>query len=408
MRQILSVFAVLMVVAGVVFAADGTPAAVKPAKPAPAVAPAPAAITWYGMAMLRLREEIITNARTGGSSEESATYSNQIGYKIGAKVKPNDAVSLQFELGNDWYGIEEVKGIPGNYLGKRNPLTPWFSLAFVQWDPGYMHIIAGIIPVKGTALMDMLGVSIVYNKIYARAAHLQWGVLTNFSQTGLRIGAPILKDGFKLGVDLMSAVIEQRPAILGIDSMNLNASAVEFLLEAPMSCCAFTATPQVFVIPDRSYNKMTEKGDMELGVGADFGYKLSEAVSFRAGVAYAQNSNENSYGPNDTVLSDPFNTGSSKTRDTVMYKRSGVNVTLGGSARLGPGKFDADVNLSTDKNAQNANIDDQYVFVDLKYGWLLNKNFILMPRVRLFISMPKTGYDSKLTTRPELIFNGTF
>lgn len=405
MRKILSLIAVLMA-AGAVLAADGTPAAAPAAKPA--VASAPTAITWYGMAMLRLREEIVTNSRTGGTNEESATYSNQIGYKIGAKVKPNEQVSLQFELGNDWYGIEEVKGIPGNYLGKRNPLTPWFSLACVQWDPGYMHMVAGIIPVKGSALMDMLGVSIVYNKMYARASHLQWGVLTNFSQTGLRIGAPVLKDEFKLGVELMSAVIEQRPAVLGIDSMNLNASAVEFLLEVPMSSGAITATPQIFLIPDRSYNKMTGKGDMELGAGADLGYKLSDAVSFRAGVAYAQNSNKNSYGPNDTILTDPFNTASAKTRDTVMYERSGINVTLGGSAKLGPGKLDADFNLSTDKNAQNANVDDRYSFVDLKYGWAVNKNFIIMPRVRLFIAMPKVTYDSKLTTRPELILNGTF
>jgi hypothetical protein len=82
--------------------------------------------------MLRLREEVVTNSRKDGFTEQSATYSNQIAYKIGAKMKPNDQVALQFELGNDWNGTEQVQGIPGNYLGKRNALTPWFSLACVQ------------------------------------------------------------------------------------------------------------------------------------------------------------------------------------------------------------------------------------------------------------------------------------
>lgn len=406
MNKILTLVAGLALT-GVVWAGDGA-AVEKTVASAPAVAPAPTVITWYGMAMLRLREEVVTNSKTGGSKEESATYSNQLAYKLGAKVKPGDQVSLQFEIGNDWFATDEVDGIPGNYFGKRSPFTPWFSLAFVQWDPGYMHIAAGIIPIKETALMDLLGISILYNKIYAKACQLTWGVITDFSQTGLRIGAPILKGDFKLGVELMSAVIEQRPVPMGIDSMNLNASAVEFLLEAPMACSKLTMTPQVFIIPDRSYNKMTQKGDMELGVGTDLGYRLNDAITFRAGVAYAQNSNENSFGPNDTILTDPFNTSSAKTRDTVMYKRSGMNVTLGGSAKCGPGKFDADVNFSTDKNAQNANVDDLYSFIDLKYGWAVNKNFIVMPRIRLFIGMFKTMYDSKLTTRPEIILNGTF
>ena len=403
MRKVLSIVAVL-VLSGAVLAADGTSVA---STPKPAVAPAPTAITWYGMAMFRLREEIVTNTMTDGSTEQSATYVNQLGYKIGAKVKPNDQVSLQFELGNDWCGTDEVDGIPGNYLGKRNPYTPWFSLAFVQWDPGYMHIAAGIIPVRETALMDLLGVSILYNKIYAKASQLQWGVLTNFSQTGLRLGAPILKEEFKLGVEAMSAVIEQRPSITGLDTMKFNSSAIEYLLEVPMSCKTLSAVPQVFVIPNRSFNKKTQNGNIEVGAGADIGYKMNDAVSFRAGFAYAQNSNDNSYRAGDSVAVDPFDATKGNKPDTA-FERSGINVTLGSSIMAGPGKLDVDLNLSTDKNAKNPDIDDIYEFVDLKYGWMLNKNFIIMPRLRLFIAEPKVTFDSKLTTRPELIFTGSF
>lgn len=410
MRKILSMIAVLMA-AGVVLAADGTqvPATAK----VPAVATAPTMITWYGMAMLRLREEIETNTKTGGSMEEKAVFSHQLGYKIGAKVKPNDIVLLQFELGNDWSGTDLVQGIPGNYLTRRDPNTPWFSLAFVQWDPGYMHIAAGIIPVKGSGLMDLLANSIINTvsgvKGYSSSAFNQWGVITNFSQTGLRIGAPVLTGDFKLGVDIMSAIIEHRTVNYGIDTMRLNGSAMEFLVEAPLSCCSFTAVPQVFIIPNRSFDTSarSEKGDMEIGAGVDAGYKLNDGVTFRASVGYAQNSNTNSYKA-DSIYKDPFD----KTKGKMLAKQfenSGTIITIGSSVKMGPGKFDVDVNYSMDKNAKDLNnVDDSYLFVDMKYGWLLNKNFIVMPRLRFFYSTFKNVYDSKLRIRPEIILNGTF
>jgi hypothetical protein len=401
MRKILSLFAVVTVIGGSL-AADGIPVA-----QAPSVTPAPTVVTWYGMAMLRLREEIVTNSQTNGSTEEKATYSNQVAYKIGAKVKPNDQVTLQFELGNDWNATEEVKGIPGNYYAKRDPMTPWFSLAFAEWNPGYAHVTAGIIPVRETTLMNLLGVSIWTNKTYALAAHLQWGVLTNFGQTALRVGAPILKNDFKLGVEIMSAVIEQRPALLGIDNMNANSPAVEFLIEVPMSYKAFTATPQFYVIPNRSFNNTLLKGDAEIGVGTDFGYQLNEGASFRGGLAFAQNSNAESYRAGDSVATDPFDASKGKQLD-MPFDRSGLLGTIGATIKMGPGKFVIDLNINTYTDEKSVTIDDIYSFFDLKYGWAVNKNFTVMPRVRLFGVMPKVKYDSKLATRPELILSGAF
>jgi hypothetical protein len=61
----------------------------------------------------------------------------------------------------------------------------------------------------------------------------------------------------------------------------------------------------------------------------------------------------------------------------------------------------------------NTNIDDWYPFFDIKYGLALNKNFILMPRIRLFFTEPKAAvggvkYNNMLNSRPELIFTGVF
>jgi len=360
------------------------------------------------MAQLRLREEIVSNRDVAGNDIRSATFQYPLGYKLGVKVKPNDQTLLQFELGNDWYSTDIATGIPGNYIKARDPMTPWFSLAFAQWDPGYLHIQAGIIPVRGTPLMDLLGVSILYDKKYIAAAHIPWGVVTNLSQTGLRIGAPILKDDIKLGVDLMSAIIEQRSVAAGVNAWNFNADAIEFLGEIPFSYNALTLTPQTFAILDRSFNKANNQGDMEIGFGADLIYKCCEMANVRAGFGYAQNSNDYSYAVGERTLNNPLNPSDTSTVAVKPSERSGLNVNVGTTVKLGPGKLDFDFNYSTDKDKKDSTVDDAYPFFDLKYGWSVNKNFVIKPRIRFFMAYPKTGYESKLTTRPELILEGSF
>ena len=399
---------------------------VKPAVTTPVASVAPAAtqrLAWSGLAMFRLRDEMYYNRLQNGKMEESATFSNQIAYKLGLKVNPCDRVLLQFELGNDWYATEEALGIPGNYYTKRNPLTPWFSLAYAQWDPGYLHVQAGIIPVRGTPLMDLLGMSLLFNRSYKMAAHIPWGVVTNFSQTGMRLGAPIVKGPVTVGLDAMSAIIEQRYIKIGLDTMKLNPCAVEFEVEAPISADALTLTPQLFIIPNRSYNKGNGKSDMEYGMGVDGGYKLEDGFTLRAGFGYARNSNKNSAAPNNMIYDmyyDPFSM--FKVADTVnemldsaKFDRWGINLNVGATLKLGPGKLDVDLNLSNERDELDANVDDLYGFADVKYGWALEKNFILTPRIRFFITDPyaqrngtKDLYDYKVTARPELILAGFF
>jgi hypothetical protein len=404
---------------------QAAPPAPAPAEqPAPAPAPAPKAaaapagpsVTWAGLAMLRLREEVIQNKLKTGVKQTLITYSNRIAYKLGAKIKANDQVSFQFDIGNDWYGTEEYKGIPGDYYTKRNPSDyPFFDLAYVQWDPGYMHVLAGVIPVKGSYAMDLIGVSILMNKIYKMAAHIPWGVVTNFSQTGIRVGAPILKDDFKLGVDLTSGIVEQRKSGVLPDLTVYSKSAIELLLDVPISCDAFTACPQLVLIPNRSWNKVSDKTDMELALGTDLGYKINSDVTLRAGFGFAQNSNDNSFDPNNPlgnmILKDPLSPFDTVTNPHIMdkpHERTGINMGVGTTVKLGPGKLDFDFNYSIDKDDKDTTVNDAYPFVDLKYGYPLNKNFIVMPRVRLFFSLPHTTYSSMLTAWPELMIFGTF
>jgi hypothetical protein len=394
----------------------------KPAEPPKKAAAAPA-LTWGGLAMLRLRDEIVTNYRADGKKLENGNFSYQIAYKLGVKVKPNDDVMLQFEIGNDWYATEEAEGLPGNYWTKRNPMTPWFDLAYVQWDPGYMHIVAGIIPVKGSAMMDLLGVSTFLGRTYKKAAHIPWGVVTNFSQTGLRIGAPIVKGPVAFGVDATASVYEMRKIATGLDTFKLNPIAVDFQLDLPLTISGMTFIPQLFFIPNRTYNISTGKSDLEFGLGLDYGYKINDGLVARASIGYARNSNRNSCKNADgswnyffDYYADPFfmtsrNDTVNRVVETEMFDRWGTNWNVGVTAKLGPGKLDFDFNLSNEQNMYNKNIDDWYPFVDLKYGLALNKNFILMPRIRLFFSEPKAavgGATHLLNSRPELIFTGVF
>ena len=281
-------------------------------------------------------------------------------------------------------------------------------MAYALWDPGCFHIATGIIPVKGTALLDLLAVSMLYDRSYKNAAHTSWGNITNLSQTGLRIGMPIMKNDFKFGVDIMAAIVQNRAAILGIDTMNINFPAWEFLLEAPLTVKGVTITPQIFVIPYRSFNKVTNMGDFEYGTGIDFGLKVNDAMKFRAGFGIAQNSNFNSNGPNDTVFDDPFDPTGKLKVEKKPFIRLGTNSKVGSTIMVGPGKIDIDLALSSDYDGKDSTVKDFYPFADLKYGWSANKNFIVMPRLRLFFIFPKTSGDYKLTTRPELIFTGSF
>jgi hypothetical protein len=394
--------AAMLLSCNVIFAADSTatqqePTALKaaaetqvqpvqvPVVKTPAVSTS--TITWSGMAMLRLREEITSNQYKTGVDSNRAVGTYQLGYKFGAKIKPNDQVLIQFDIGNNWYSTDNVTGkLSGDTL-----YTPSFSLAYAQWDPGYMHILAGIIPVKGSAMMDLIGVSLHFNKSYKKAGHIPWGVYSNFSQTGLKIGMPIMKDAFKLDFDFTAAMIEYRSAAYKADGWKFNCSALELLFDVPMSIAGATIKPQLCLIPNRSYNSSTNKSDMEAGAGIDLGYKVNNNVNLRAGFGYAHNSNTNSH------------------EGSKNFDRTGLNSNIGTTIGMGPGKFDFDFNLSTEKDEKDTDVNDVYPFVDIKYAYNgLNKNFIITPRCRFFLTYPNAKYDAIYTIRPEVIITSAF
>jgi hypothetical protein len=416
MRNI-SAMAGVLAMCGVILAADQAAAPAVPAGPT---------ITWSGLGMIRFREDIIQNKISGTSIGDSVLgsnkYSNRLAYKFGGKFKVNDQVTLQFEIGNEWYATEEVAG--GNYLGnKRNMYAPMFLLGFAQWDPGFLHIQAGLCPVKGSAVMDLIGYSLRFDKKYYYAptgfhpSHLPWGVTANFMHPGLRFGVPILKGDVKLGIDVFSGVSEMRQVKAAIkDGYLNNNTAVMNIIDIPFSVAGLTLTPQVVVIANRSVkdnNKtFNNVADHEIAGGFDVGYKLNDIVNFRAGFGYAYIANTNTYAAGDSVLKVPYDATQGKAADT-LYDRRGMNITAGSTIKAGPGKIDIDFNFGTneDKAVTTDNL-GMFQFFDLKYGWAVNKNFIIMPRVRVYLGEVEKGVVGKdvfnFRTWPELMIFGMF
>jgi hypothetical protein len=417
MRFKLFVCAALLISAVELFAQA---APVAPAAPAatPAVAPAAAPlITWSGLAMIRLREDIIRNTAADKTETSSKNYSNRLAYKLGAKIQANPEVSLMFEIGNEWYATELVNG--GNTMtmpasvapgSKRGLYDPMFLQAWAKWDPGYMHVQVGIDPIKGSATMDLIGMSLLFNRNYVgagfHACQLPWGVTNNFMYPGLRIGAPILTDNVKLGIDVFSGVSEERSVTTTTAALSKNNyGALLNIVDIPVSSGDYSITPQFVIILNRNFRDdafVKNKADHEIGFGVDESNKLNDMISVRSGVAMAMVSNKN--------------TARASAADTVVgvaeYDRQALNVTLGSTIKLGPGKLDLDLNFGTNEDKKINNSLATYEFLDVKYGWGVAKNFIVMPRVRVYLGqVPAVGFTDKasnIRVWPELLLFGSF
>lgn len=408
MRFLCSIACVLALCLAV-YGADATSEAPAPKPAPPALVPTPT-VTWSGLAMIRLREDIIQNKSPADVKTVYYNYSNRLAYKLGAKIQANPYVSMIFEIGNEWYATELVNGGDPMTLptgSQRRILDPLFLQAWAQWDPGYVHLQVGIDPIKGSATMDLIGMSLLFNKNYVglgfQACQLPWGVTNNFMYPGLRIGAPILKDDFKLGIDVFSGIAEERPVATTTSALYTdNYSAMLNIVDVPISVGALTLSPQFVIILNRNFRDqgssglIKDKADHEIGFGLDAGYKLSDIVNFRAGFGMAMIANKNTALPADT-----------------LYDRQAMNITLGSTIKLGPGKLDLDFNFGTNEDKKLKNNGSTYEFIDLKYGWGVAKNFTIMPRTRVYLGQVAdpagtTKKANNMRVWPELMLFGAF
>lgn len=367
-------------------------------------------VTPYGHAQYRLRFRYTIQTPDAGDNLTTKEYCNQIAYHAGLRAQLSETMSFQFQIGNDWVATEDVDWEANEAWLKRKGLYPYFHLAYFNWNPGQFYLMGGILPVQSHGALDLLERSL-NNDTYASAALVGWAVGTNASSMGLKVGMPLLKDDFSLGVDLFSTVISSRPQTIGKDTPDA-LTAVMFVVDVPMRMAKFSITPQASVIFNRLYNPNTDEADHEYAGGFSARYAFTKKLNLTTKFGYAQLNNENTNlcraSEDDFQIIDT--TGRVVSDPVGEQYNEGLIAGLGGSVVAGPGSFifEATYNYNNDDAQDNAM--EHYIFSDLKYGWGVNDNFTLMPRVRTFTTIfaEQKDDESRTEIRPEILFIARF
>ncbi len=353
----------------------------------------------YGHAQYRLRLRMTYKEFAGGEDtlKSKYEYKNQIAYFLGTKATVGEQLHLQFQIGNDWVFTEEVDWLANNNFGAKSGVYPFFHLAYASWNPGPFHLAFGIQPLFNYGPLDLLERSVrdsdqdgFADGSYAAAALYTYPVGTNNSWMGVSVGAPILKDNFKLGVDYFMSIIEDRPDTF-LEDPEINPNAILNVINIPMATGPFTITPQAFVLLYKYYSEITGEGDNEYGAGLAATYKIGEGSSVRASFGYARNATENSEVRGDST-------------------QQGIIAGAEGKFAAGPGSIIAAVNWSSDENLDRDDSRTNFLYTDLKYGWKVIKGMVIMPRVRTFtvIAPDNAPFNYQVEVRPEILFIGAF
>ncbi|MCL2183416.1 MAG: hypothetical protein FWB85_08110 [Chitinispirillia bacterium] len=396
------------------------PVAVQEAEQVVAPPPAPEAkpasklqVTPYGSVQYRLRENITTRSDDDNSAT-TMDYSNRLCWRVGLKAVVDEQLSLQFQIGNDWGAAENINWNsnhgPRSRVGTQNL---YVHLASARWNPGYMFIEAGVVPLNSNGTLDLLESSLNSSSSkqgYGEAGYNGWSDMNN-SMIGIRLGAPILKDDIKLGVELFQSVINNRqqtiPANLA-DDPAANPASPLFVLTVPVEAGAFKVTPEVTAVLNRNYNSATEKGDHEYIIGLAGSYKVNSDISVSFNGGYGMVSNEES---ESGAYSDPANAPGGT---FTPYNSNGLLVGAGTSIKAGPGTIQIAVNYNTAVNSESSATEDAtksgYLYTDLRYAMKVHKNFSVVPRYRTYTTTypEASANNSQMVNRFELIFEGSF
>ena len=427
-------------------------AAVETPAPAPAAEAKPAAkpetkVDLYGSASYRFRGRLWSATDKDDKSGSSFDYLNLLGWSFGAKVKVDDQLSLQFQIGNDlnsgesitWWNNKAPQG--RSYLAGADNL--YVHLAYGTWNPGPIYLTGGVIPVVSNGTLDLLERSMSTGK-YDESIFQTWSSQLINSLIALKLGVPVVKEGVKVNAELTYSIIDPRVQSLvksgdaGLVTPDAdpksNSTSNLFILDIPVTAGDFKVTPEITYISNRNYNAALEKGDDELIYGLSASYKINAGVSVNANFAAGSVSNENSlvgaYGNN-------ARSGTNATiADSNKYVSNGLLYGIGSSIKAGPGTMaiglsggnsyngadeysvtttdnsDPDNPVVTVKKYDPKTLTDRddYI-VDVRYTWNIHPKFNIAPRWRFYYST----YDensgklkSKMENRPELVLTYSF
>jgi len=350
------------------------------------------------------KETEVKEANDGSSFD----YLNLLGWSFGAKVKVDDKLSLQFQIGNDLNAGESVRWNSNNMPSARESFNNLYvHLAYAAWNQGSFTLTGGVIPVSSNGTLDLLERSLSTGS-YGDAVFQTWSTQLTNSLVGLKLGVPIVKEGVKVSAELTTSIIEPRTQSLisgigttgaagvdpetGIpDTVKSNPTSALLILDIPIAAGDFKITPQITTVLNRNYNSKLQKGDIEFLGGLSAGYKLSDAISLSVNGAYGTVGNENSlvgaYGSNvrsgtneevaafsrdsvtlsykaavkdgyteDTIKADT-KTVNYKTSYANAYVSTGLIAGVGATVKAGPGVIAFNVSYGNSFNAAKTYFD---------------------------------------------------
>ena len=428
----------------------------EPIAAAPEPAPEPAKVekpkpslevTPYGTASYRFRGRLWnasadtgTNPNKKSVSGSTMDYFNLLGWFVGLKAKVDDQLSLEFRIGNDFNSGEEVSWTANRASqGRTSPVAAgeeniYVHLAYATWNPGPIYLSGGVIPVSSNGTLDLLERSLNTGS-YGDAIFQTWQSVFNNRLMAIKLGAPILQDDFKLGVELTSSVIYNRNTrgslILGYAATGANhtdtsvnkdpaknPAGLLFIFDVPIGVGDLKITPELTGVLNRNIRYDAGKkellSDHEIIGGLSASYKVNKELSLSLNGAYGTVSNKksknpNGYGPfygNGSALSDVDDTG---------YVSQGLIAGIGGSYKAGPGSLAIDFKYGNAVDAvsdlSKVATDKHDILADVRYTWNVHSKFSIQPRWRLYMTMYDKDSEhitQKMENRPELILTGQF
>jgi len=361
-----------------------------------------AELTPYGSARYVFRPRIHTIADTAANSNTTIDYHNLSAWRLGLRAKVDDQLSLQFQIGNDWGASEGVNwannNMPGSRLGFNNL---YVHLACFRWNPGYMFVEAGVVPLFSNGTLDLLERSINTGK-YGEANYLGWGVEANNSMLGVKLGAPVLKGDIKVNAELFQTIVTTRTQTLHpVNEPKANPTAALFVFNLPVEAGALKVTPELTAVLNRNFNSATEKGDHEIIGGMSANYKVNSAISVNLTGGYGMVNNEKSmvgyYGPTESA--------------PAKYNSRGLYLATGSAIKMGPGSVFIDFRYNSEANLENEeNTKNDYFYTDLRYGWKVHDKVTITPRFRNYVRLfPENDVNKwRMENRPELTLEALF
>lgn len=385
----------------------------------------------YGSASYRYRGRIWT-ASNSDSSLTAWDHVNMVSWFAGVRAKVDEQLSLQFQIGNDWLAGESVtwsakntlsgRSIPGN-PDNHSPLNNMYvHLAYARWNPGYIYMDVGVIPLVSNGALDLLERSLNIGS-YNEAVFWGWFPQTNNGLMAMKLGVPVLKENIKAAAELTVSVIDQRTQSLTTpgdrdwtaDKSKSNPTSFFLMFNLPVTAGDIRVTPEIIGVMNRNYNRELEKGDHEIIGGLSAGYKVNDAVTLSMFGGYGTVSNDKSKAGTYGVPGGRSVNLTPAPEDISIYNSVGIQFGAGTAIKTGPGIFQLDAKYGNSYNDKTENTKTMTnitnVQVDGRYTWNVHPRFTIMPRwwvIMRTYDEDRGNIKMTIENRPELVIGGSF